>query len=126
MSVVAPLVIPLSAVPSQTLNVTLNNQPCTINVYAKNINVPHDPTSVGIVTTPPTFDNITPIFLDLYVNDVAIITGVLCLNQVLIVRDTYLGFIGDLCMVDTQSEGLDPQVSGLGTRWQLVYLQDSP
>lgn len=126
MSAAPPLIIPLSAVPSQTLNVTLNNQSCQINIYAKNINVPHDPTSAGIATTPPTFDNITPIFLDLYVNDEDIITGVLCLNEVLIVRNTYLGFIGDLCMVDTQGAGADPGVSGLGTRWQLVYLQDSP
>ena len=47
-------IIPLQAVPSQTLNVNLNNQACTINVYQKS----------------------TGLFIDLLVNDALIIGGV--------------------------------------------------
>lgn len=82
------------------------------------------PESIGgdyfIVTNPPVFGEIDPIFLDLYINDVLILGGVLCLNNVAIVRDPYLGFIGDLAFTDLTGDE-DPQVSGLGFRWLLNY-----
>jgi hypothetical protein len=117
MSGIPPQIVPLSAVSSQTLFVTLNNQPCQINIYSKDIMVP---VAGGIATSPPNYAPISPIFCDLYVNGAIIILGVLCLNQVLIVRDVYLGFIGDLAFYDTQGTD-DPLISGLGQRWQLVY-----
>ena len=91
-------VIPLNAVPSQIVNVTLNNQACTINIYQYDWGL----------------------YVDLYVNGVLIIGGVIALNANLIVRDAYLGFQGDLAFYDTQ--GLtDPVFTGLGAQYQLVY-----
>ena len=136
MSAIPLVVVPLQAVASQTLNVTLGGQACAINVYTKSMYVPVDP--VGhIVTDPPQTMPIIPVFLDLFVDNEQVIAGVLCLNENYIVRNTYLGFIGDLFFTDTQdtttvgsngavsSTGLDPQAGGLGSRWQLVYNQNA-
>jgi hypothetical protein len=96
-------VIPLQAVPSQTLSVTLNGQACSINLYWRGLDYPH-------------------LYCDLYVSNTLIIAGVLCLNGVAIVRSVYLGFTGDLAFFDTQGSS-DPEYTGLGDRWQLVYLE---
>lgn len=93
------LVVPLSPVPSQTVSVVLAQQSCRISVYAKT----------------------TGLFLDLYVNDALIIAGVIGLNTVLIVRDQYLGFAGDLAFFDLQGSA-DPVYGGLGTRYILGYI----
>lgn len=94
-----PQVIPLNAVPSQTLSVTLAGQAFTLNVYQKS----------------------TGLFMDVYINDALIAGGVLGLNGVRIVRDAYLGVIGDFAFVDTQGSD-DPTYTGLGSRWLLVYV----
>ena len=95
-------VIPLTDVAAQSLPITLNQQECRVTVYTKSLNVPIQP-PLDIPSDPnPTYENINPVFLDLYVNDVLIVGGVLCLNETRIVRDVYLGFIGDLSFVDTQ------------------------
>lgn len=98
-----PQVIPLSAVPSQTLSCVLNNQGTNINVYQKNDSV----------------------YLDLYVGTTQIIAGVMCRNNVYIQQTPYLGFIGDLRFIDTQAgpsvPPLDPAYTGLGTRFILIY-----
>lgn|SRR3954465_11527081 len=92
-------VLPLSVTPSQVLLASLNAQACRIRVYT--------------VTT--------GLFVDLYVNDVLIIGGVLALNGVLIVRDAYLGFLGDLCFFDLQGTS-DPVYTGFGGRYILTYV----
>lgn len=92
--------IPTTAQPSQTLTATLAGQPCRINIYQK---------APGL-------------FADLYVNDVLIIAGALCLNTTLLVRNAYLGFIGDLAFFDMQGTD-DPVYTGLGTRWLLFYVE---
>jgi hypothetical protein len=94
-----PLVVPLQAVPSQTVSVALNNQACQINVYTLN----------------------DDLYVDLLVNDTLIIGGVIAWNLNVIVRDAYLGFIGDLAFKDTQG-ATDPVFMGLGTRYVLLYL----
>jgi hypothetical protein len=96
------MVIPLQAVPNQTLTVNLNNQACQINVYQKQLGL----------------------FCDLYVNNSRIIAGVLCQNLNLIARSIYLGFEGDLCFGDTQGSS-DPFYSGLGSRFVFMYLSPS-
>ena len=100
------LTIPVTDTYSQTLTVQLGGQNCQINLYQKS----------------------TGFFCDLYVNNAPIITGVICQNLNRIVRDSYLGFIGDLMWVDSQgsltipSNGLDPSSPGLGTRYIFNYL----
>lgn len=120
-----PQIIPLAATPSQTLSITLGNQSCKIDVYTKHIQVPtHSPGTIA--TDPPVYEAIDPIFLDLYVNDALVLGGVLGLNNVKIVRGfCAVGsvFVGDLSFTDTQAND-DPDVSGLGGRWQLLYWPD--
>jgi hypothetical protein len=96
------LTIPLQAVPSQQISCALANQACQLKVYQKS----------------------TGMFADVYVNNELIIGGVLCENRNRIVRDAYLGFIGDLEFVDTQGSD-DPTYTGLGLRFLFVYLEES-
>lgn len=93
-------VIPLSDSPSQDLNINLNSQFCTINLRSR-------------------LDG--AMYCDLYVNNYLIIGGVVCQNLNPIVRDTYLGFSGDLIFLDNQGKN-DPSSPGLGTRYQLFYV----
>jgi len=99
-------IIPLQAIPSQTLAVSLGTQQCTINVYQKFYGVFLDLYSTNAISGPlPSL----------------IIGGQICQNINLIVRSLYLGFIGDLAFVDTQGTS-NPIYTGLGTRFMLVYL----
>ena len=102
------LVIPTQAVASQTFRAILGGQACRIALYQKS----------------------TGLFCDLYVNDVLIVAGVLCLAGVKMVRSLYLAFAGDLAIFDTQLgaagvAGFDPEqvhYTGLGGRYFLAYL----
>lgn len=93
------LVIPTQPIANQTLQVQLNGQACTLNVYQQ---------AYGL-------------YVDVFVGATLIIEGVIGLNGNLIVRSEYLGFSGDLEFIDTQGTD-DPIYTGLGTRWQLLYL----
>jgi len=96
------LIIPLQALPSQTLSVAVGPQDCSIAVYQKS----------------------TGLFLDLSAGGTPRVQGVLCHDRVLLVRQAYLGFIGDLCFIDTQGK-TDPVYAGLGSRYLLAYLSPS-
>lgn len=91
--------VPLRPLANQTLQVLLDNQACTIDLHQ---------TPYGI-------------FFDLSVNGTAIVRRVICQNRNRLVRSKYLGFSGDLVFTDTQGN-LDPVYSGLGERYQLVWL----
>jgi len=93
-------IVPLQPLPSQTLTVNLANQVCQIAVYQK----------------------MSGLYMNLSVNNVLIIGGVLCENLNRIVRSLYLGFIGDFCFIDNQGSA-DPDFTGLGTRFSLAYLE---
>ncbi|KWI89678.1 hypothetical protein WM11_21570 [Burkholderia ubonensis] len=92
--------VPLTANPSQKLSVLLAGQNCQISVYQKT----------------------TGMYLDLAVNNAAIKSGIVCRDRVLLIRHAYLDFVGDLTFFDTQGVA-DPEYTGLGARWQLVYLE---
>lgn len=91
--------IPLSATPAQSLSVELGDQSCQIDLYM-----------VG-----------TRLYLDLSVDDTAIVQGVLCQDRVRLVGLAYYGFSGDLSFVDLQGKS-DPVYTDLGNRFVLVYL----
>ena|SRR5260221_149125 len=105
-------VIPLQAVPSQQVQVTLGGQQCVINVYQKRFGL----------------------FLDLTVNGNPVVIGAICQYFNRIIRSVYLGFIGDLMFIDNQGAN-DPDYTGLGdttsasntgaltSRYDLVYLE---
>ncbi len=95
-------IVPLSSVPSQTLNVILSGQNCTLTVFQKS----------------------TGVFVDVSVNNAPIVQGVIGLDRVKIVRYAYHGFIGDLAFIDTQGTS-DPDYTGFGTRFFLMYLEAS-
>lgn len=90
--------IPLTQVGSQTFTILLSSQQCNINVYQLS----------------------TGLYCDIVANQTNIVTTMLCLNLVGLVREAYLGFTGQLFFFDTQGTS-DPDYSGLGTRYQLVY-----
>lgn len=94
------LIIPLVPTPSQAMTTSLAGQNCTITVRQKT----------------------TGVFLDLFVNGVLVVAGVICLDRVKLVRDLYLGFVGDLAFFDTQGVA-DPVYTGFGSRWILGYLE---
>lgn len=93
-------VIPTQAVPSQVMSVQLGPQIAQIKLYQKS----------------------TGMYIDLYVSGQLIIAGVLCENLNRIVRDAYLGFVGDIAFIDNQGKE-DPAYYGLGTRWNMLYLE---
>lgn len=95
-------IVPLQPVPSQTLQANLSAQSVRLNVYQK------DP----------------GLFCDVYSNGALVIGGVVCRNINRIVRDLYLGFVGDFIFVDTQGVG-DPEYAGLGSRYLLAYLDET-
>ncbi len=101
------LQIPLSAVPSQSLSVVLGNQNCQISLYTLT----------------------TGLYFDLLVNGAPIATTVRCENLARMLEDAqYRGFIGDFVFIDvfaanTVVDGVDPVYTGLGTQFQLEYLE---
>lgn len=97
------LVIPIRPVPNQSLSVQLGAQGCQLNIRQ---------TLYGL-------------FMDVYVNNNLIIGGVICENLNRIVRDSYLGFIGDLIFYDLTQLDADPEYVNLGSRYFLVYLEES-
>lgn len=93
--------IPLQSVPSQQVQVVLNGQQCQIAVYVK----------------------MQCMFFDITVNGSPLAYAVQCKNLVNLVPTSYLGFSGWLIFLDSQGSD-DPQYSGLGTRWVLLYLDE--
>ncbi len=94
--------IPLQPVPSQQVQVTLDAQLCTLSVYVKN----------------------QCMFADTVVNGSPISYAVQAKNLVNLVPTAYLGFTGLLVFYDTQGSD-DPVYTGLGSRWQLLYLDQA-
>lgn len=92
-------VVPLYAVPNQTFYVPLTGQNCRLSIYQKS----------------------TGLFMDVFVDEAPIILGVICQDRNRIVRDLYLGFLGDFAFYDLQGS-TDPIYTGLGDRFQLVYI----
>lgn len=90
--------IPLKAVPSQSLMITLNGQQCNIKVYSKSGEV----------------------FMDLTVNEVVICTGVLCLNGISILPNYSFNFVGQLYFQNSTSTE-NPDYTLFGDTWFLQY-----
>lgn len=91
--------IPLQAQYAQTFTISLGGQNCVITLRQRS----------------------TGMFMDLTLNGVTLMTEVLCRSWILLVRQAYLGFTGDLCFTDAQGTA-DPSWDGLGARWNLLYL----
>lgn len=106
----------IGPVPSQTFQAVLGGQNCSFSLY----------TLTGYDFNDLTLETVnTNLYMDLTVNGESITVGAICLNEKrLLINRQYLGFSGDLMFIDTQGTE-DPQYTGLGTRWQLVYIAAS-
>ncbi|HEY1441401.1 MAG TPA: hypothetical protein VGF65_11295 [Mycobacterium sp.] len=91
-------IVPLQTVPAQVLNTTLNGQYCQINVYQRT----------------------TGLFVDVGLNGLLVVGGILALDRNWIIRDFYRGFLGDITFWDSQGTE-DPDWTGIGQRFFLGY-----
>lgn len=92
--------ITIQPVPSQTLSVVLAEQNVSIKLYQKK--------DCGV-------------FIDVALNGSYVASGQIVRDIVPLIPSDYLGFVGNLMFIDTQGN-LDPDYSGMGDRWQLIYL----
>ncbi len=96
-------VIPLAAIPSQTLAIILDGQNASISLRQNGPNM----------------------YFSLQADGVAVVTSRICRDaQLLLVDAHYRGFLGDFLFVDLQ-DAEQPFFTGLGTRFVLVFLSDS-
>lgn len=93
------LQIPLRAVPAQSLKCVLGGQNCTIVIAQK-------PQGV---------------FVSVAVDNVPTVSTVIARDAVPLVCREYTGFTGNLLFVDTRGND-DPEYTGFGSRFALVYL----
>ena len=64
----------------------------------------------------------TGVYLTAWLDNVIIQSGILCLDRVRMMSSNYDQFIGGFMFMDSQ--GLeDPVSTGIGTRWNLYYLE---
>jgi len=103
--------VPLTAVPSQLVQANLNWQSVSIAVY-----------QLGMAP-------VTDLYCDLTSNGAPIVTCRKCrafsgsatdAAPFLLLDSAYRGFQGDFLFIDSEGDE-DPQYSGLGSRWQLIY-----
>jgi hypothetical protein len=92
------LVIPIDALPNQTIQVTVAQQNCQVTLRQSH----------------------TGLYFDLIVSGVPVVVGRICRDRVPLVRAAYTGFIGDFAIIDTQGIQ-DPDYTSLGARYLLVY-----
>lgn len=90
--------IPVSPIPSQTLDVVLSGQNVTIALQTRN----------------------GELYADVQVDSAYIVRNRICHNTMPIVNSSYAGFVGELAIVDTQGNDT-PNYTRLGTRFVLVY-----
>jgi len=91
--------LPLQVSSNQQLRATLSNQQCIIEL---------NDTQFGL-------------FFSLNVGGVNIVNSVLSYNKTLLIAAVYTGFIGNFMFNDTQGTS-DPTWQGLGTQYELLYL----
>ena len=91
--------INLANVPAQRLNIVLASQNVQIYIYQKT----------------------TGLFVDVNVNGNDVSLGVLARDIVRLVPADYMAFDGQLMFTDTQGDS-DPDYTGLGSRFQLLYM----
>jgi len=93
--------ISIEATPSQIVKVVLDDQQAQLLIYQKN----------------------QGLMVDINVNGVDIVAAVIAQNENPLVCREYLGFRGNLLFVDTEGNQ-DPEYTGLGSRFNLIYLNE--
>lgn len=64
----------------------------------------------------------TGVFLTAWKDDVIIQSGILCIDRVRMMDNRHDGFIGAFMFIDSQGKA-DPDYTGIGSRWNLYYLE---
>ena len=95
------MTVPLRQEPNQSLQIVLGEQNCTLRFISRGVNL----------------------YCDLAVDQTVIWSGFICRNLVGLKLYDYLAFRGQHYFVDMQGEE-DPHWSGLGDRFQLVYVEE--
>jgi hypothetical protein len=107
--------IPLTAVPSQLVSASLSGQSVSLSIY-----------QLG-------FPPVAELYCDVVSNGAPIVNCRKCraysgstseAPPFMLLDARYWGFSGDFLFIDTQGDE-DPQYSGLGSRWQLLYYDES-
>lgn len=94
-------IISTKALASQSFSCSVGGQTVSIKIYSKS----------GLM------------YLDLAMDGTTIAPGCIIRNMVPIIRRDYLGFSGDLMVVDQYGDD-DPTYEEMGTRFLLYYLTD--
>ena len=102
--------IPLRSIANQTVQLVLGSQNCSLRVYTRQ-STAESMAAVGGMA----------LFVDLAVNEQIVASGIIAREGTLLLRYPRLGFDGDLLFIDMQGDA-DPQWSGLGDRWRLLWL----
>lgn len=112
--------VPLAAVPSQNLSVSLGGQTVAINLYLLGA-------KEAAALYMDLFANQNPIFLARQVRAYGAQPNTA--PRWMLAGRHYEGFLGDFLFIDTQASPLvptvDPVPAGLGLRWQLLYFSDA-
>lgn len=90
--------LPIRPEPNQRFSVVLNNQHCTFELFQR-------------------YDHL---YMNMYVGEEPIITGIVCLNRQDLIQIATTSFVGFLWFVDLLGD-TDPQWEGLGNRYQMVF-----
>jgi hypothetical protein len=117
--------IPLSAVPSQTLQVVLDGDTVGLSLYSLN--------SPGNIIEEQSATELIPeqvLYMDVTLNGSPIITCRRCVSLLpMMLESGYMGFPGELEFFDTVNTTLstvtNPVYTGLGSQYQLVYFSAS-
>lgn len=109
-------IVPLNPIPNQTLQIVLAGQNCAIELDSFDGS---DPTDITLSTSTSWLG------FSLSVSGEDITTNATGLDRKrLLLNRQYFGFVGDFMFIDTQGFD-DPEYTGLGTRWVLLYLEAS-
>lgn len=92
------LSIPIKPIPAQVLSVVLSQQRCTITLQLRGDHL----------------------YFSLEVGGVQIVRNRIIRDRATLSGDEYLGLTGQIYMADTQGKS-DPEYTGLGSRWVLIY-----
>lgn len=94
------LLIPLKPVANQTTTVMLNGQVVRVAVR----------------------EMTTGVYLTAWLDNVVIQSTILCVDRVRMMDSNYDAFVGGFMFMDSQGIS-DPESSGIGSRWNLYYLE---
>lgn len=94
------LLIPLKPVANQTTTVMLGGQ--VIRVAIREMT--------------------TGVYLTAWLDNVIVQSGILCVDRARMMNSNYDRFVGGFMFMDSQGAA-NPETSGIGTRWNLYYLE---